>query len=200
MCSADFVKIMHMNDAQINNPWLRQRVGEVQASIVEIERDVASLAYLQIGWRPPDGGWSIAQVIEHLIITEQSYIDALEPLLAQPPARVVQEAWRPSFVGGLLTRSQMPNSKRKLTTPRIWRPAPEPRAHVIEEYIAVRKRLAQLMARADGYDLRRTKVSSPAAKWIRMNLGDAFMTLIVHTQRHLQQIRRIQEFADFPRQ
>ncbi|HET9441300.1 MAG TPA: DinB family protein [Longimicrobiales bacterium] len=189
-----------MNDAQINNPWLAQRARELQTSIVEIERDVAPLAYLQIGWRPPDGGWSIAQVMEHLIITDQSYIDALEPLLAQPPRRVVQEAWRPSLMGGLLTRSQMPDSKRKLTTPRIWRPAPEARAHVVEEYIAVRKRLLQLLERADGHDLRRTRLSSPAARWIRMNLGDAFMTLIVHTQRHLQQIRRIKEFPDFPRQ
>jgi hypothetical protein len=189
---------MMMNDPQIENPWLVERAREVRASVADIKRDVLPLAYLQIGWRPPDGGWSIAQVVEHLIITDQSYIDAFAPILARKPARPSQEPWRPSLIGGFLTRSQMPESKQKLRTPAQWRPAPEPRFNVVEEYIQVREGLIEVIAQTDGHDLRRTKLSSPAAKWIRMNLGDAIMTLVVHTQRHLRQIERIKSHPDFP--
>ncbi len=180
-----------MNATEIQNPWLAQRAREIRESIDELRRDVAPLPYLQLGWRPPDGGWSIAQVVEHLIITDESYMAVFERVLAQPPKVRGIAPWRPSLIGGLLTRSQMPDSKKKLTTPAQWRPGPQPRADVVEAYIKVRERLLDLLARADGYDLRRTKLSSPAAKLIRINLGDAFMTLIVHAQRHLRQIERI---------
>ena len=183
----------------IDNPWLAERARAIRASIDELKRDVQPLAYLQIGWRPPDGGWSIAQVVEHLIITDESYLELLERVLARKPERAWRGEWKPSLIGGLLTRSQMPDSKKKVTTPAIWRPGPEPRANVVEEYIKVRERLLEMVARADGFDLRRTKLSSPAAKLIRMNLGDAFMTLVVHTQRHLRQIERIRTRPEFPR-
>src|SRR5688572_20003663 len=100
-----------------NDQWLAERAREVQDSIAQIRRDVEPLAYLQLGWRPPDGGWSIAQVMEHLIITDLSYIDAFEVILAQPPKKQNAGAWRPSLIGGFLTRSQQPDSKQKMTTP-----------------------------------------------------------------------------------
>lgn len=182
----------------IKNRWLAERVHDVEASIESFERDVAPLAYLQLGWRPPEGGWSTAQVVEHLIITDESYLDEFNRILASPPKTPNYEEWKPSLIGGFLTRSQMPESKQKMKSPTRWRPGPEARANVVEEYIAVRRRLIELMTKADGHDLRRTKLSSPAAKIIRLNLGDAFLTMIVHTQRHLQQIARIRAHAGFP--
>ena len=56
------------------NPWLGERAREVRASIEQIERLRTELGYLQLGWRPPDGGWSIAQVFEHLIAADASYL------------------------------------------------------------------------------------------------------------------------------
>ena len=189
---------MHTQTAEINNPWLAERAREIQQSILDIERDVVPLQYLQLGWRPPTGGWTIAQVMEHLIISDRSYVDLLTGKLQQPPARPVYSTWRPSLMGGLLVRAQRPESKRKVTTPPMWRPGPEARAEVVQEYIELRKRLLALVRQADGHDLRRTRLSSPAAKWLRLNLGDAIMTLVVHTQRHLQQIERIKSTEGFP--
>ncbi len=184
---------MLVESTSIKNPWLAERANEIRNSIADIEREVAPLAYLELGWRDAAGGWSIAQIMEHLIITDQSYIDRLTELLREPSRKPVYQPWRPSLIGRFLVRSQMPESKRKVTTPPVWRPGPEARADVVQEYIAVRQRLLQLLSQADGHDLNRTRLSSPASKLIRLNLGDAIMTLVVHTQRHLQQIRRIKE-------
>jgi hypothetical protein len=183
----------------IKNQWLAERAREVRASITELRNKVGPLTYLQLGWHAPEGGWSVAQVLEHLIITDQSYIEEFNRVLARAAQTPASEEWRPSLIGGFLIRSQRPESTMKVRTPRRWRPGPEPRAGVLEEYIIVREQLIQLMKRADGKDLRRTKLSSPAAKWIRINLGDAFMTLVVHTQRHLRQIDRITKHPDFPK-
>lgn len=180
------------------NSWLADRIREVEESIRVLERDVATLEYLQLGWRPPEGGWSIAQVLEHLIITDESYLEVFDRILAQPPVAPSNAEWTPSLVGGFLTRSQMPNAT-KMRTPSLWQPGPGSRAEPVAEYIKVRRRLIDAMRKADGHNLRRTKLSSPAAKLIRINLGDAFMTIVVHTQRHLQQIERIRSHPDFPK-
>ena len=187
-----------MNEPQINNPWLAERAREVRANIAELRREVEPLEYLQLGWRPPEGGWSIAQVLEHLIITDESYLDKLEPLLAGPPRHPNYDAWRASLLGGLLVRSQRPDATMKVKTPTRWRPGPEPRADPLADYLQRQERLITLIERADGHDLRRTRLHSPISRLVRLNLGDAIMTLVVHTQRHLQQIRRIKQHADFP--
>ena len=183
----------------MNNQWLNDREREIRASIDELRRKVEPLAYLQLGWRPPEGGWSIAQVMEHLIITDDSYLEPLSVALSGAKSSATSFEWRPSLIGGFLIRSQMPESKPKMRTPARWRPGLEARANVVAEYIRVRERLIDLLTHADGKDLRRAKLSSPAAKWIRLNAGDALMTLVVHTQRHLRQIERIMSHPDFPK-
>ena len=182
---------------EIRNKWLAERAQDVRASIEALRRDVEPLAYLQLGWRPPDGGWSIAQVLEHLIVTEESYLPALQGALQKTVATTSSE-WTPSLIGGFLIRSQLPEAKTKMKTPARWQPGPGSRANPVQEYIATRERLLELMRQADGKDLRRARLSSPAARFIRLNAGDAFMTLVVHTQRHLRQIERIKAHPGFP--
>jgi hypothetical protein len=188
-----------VNNDDINNPWLAERAREMRESIAELRSKVGQLQYLQLGWRPPEGGWAIAQVMEHLLITDQSYVDALHEVLPRAHSATSSYEWRPSLIGGFLTRSQMPGNKTKMRTPARWQPGPEARANVVEEYIKVRQQLIELMKDADGKDLRRSKLRSPAAKWIRINVGDALMTLVVHTQRHLRQIDRIIDHPQFPK-
>ncbi|MGQ0560713.1 MAG: DinB family protein [Gemmatimonadota bacterium] len=60
-----------------NNEWLNERTQDVRASIDAIGRLQSQLSYLQIGWRPPTGGWSIGQVFEHLIISDSLYLPKL---------------------------------------------------------------------------------------------------------------------------
>ena len=51
---------------------------------------------------------------------------------------------------------------------------------------------ARLRAAA-GLDWRAVRLSSPVSRFIRLNLGDAFVILVVHAQRHLGQITRIRD-------
>jgi hypothetical protein len=179
-----------------NEQWLNDRADEVRASIDEIRGILGDVAYLQLGWRPPDGGWSIAQVFEHLLISDRAYLPEMGRLIERGSKG--STPWKPTFFGGLLARSLAPTATRKLPSPRNWRPAPEARAHVIDEYIEAREELLALIERAHGVDLSRNRMSSPVAKLIRLNLGDTINILVVHTQRHLQQIARIRNHPEFP--
>jgi hypothetical protein len=178
------------------NQWLEERAREVRASIATIAELRAELSDLQLAWRPPDGGWSIAQVFEHLIISDASYLERMRAMVDH--GKRGDTPWKPTFGGGLLIKTVSPANRRKTSAPRIYRPPAEPRARVVEAYLALRTNFLELIERADGVDLRRNRMVSPVTWLMRPNLGDAIMVLTVHTQRHLQQIDRIRARADFP--
>lgn len=178
-----------------NDQWLEQRARDVRATIETIRRMRDELAYLQIGWRPPDGGWSIGQIFEHLIISDSLYLPKLRQLIDHGVRG--STPWRPSLAGGFIARSVAPTTARKTPAPGVFRPA-EPRANVIDAYIEVRERTAALIDAAQGVDLRRNRLGSPVSPLIRLNLGDAIEILVVHTHRHLGQIQRVRAMPDFP--
>ena len=59
--------------------------------------------------------------------------------------------------------------------------------------------LADHAAAADGVDLARVRVPSPALALLRLPIGIWFLALPQHALRHLAQGRRVREDARFPR-
>jgi len=70
-----------------------------------------------------------------------------------------------------------------------WAVAGEPRANVVDAFLATVERLRSAIVEADGHDLG-VGFSSPVAPLIRLNLGDALRVLVVHCHRHLAQVER----------
>jgi hypothetical protein len=140
--------------------------------------------------RPPaDGGWSAAQVFEHLAIADESYLAMLRKLdpRALPPAGA-DPVWRPTLGGRMLVWSF--RTPRKFRAPRIYLP-PAPRPQVIEAFVTGIEELVSLMNALDGAEWRRVGLRSPVTQLIRLNLGDAFSILIHHAERHFGQIDRV---------
>ena len=139
---------------------------------------------------PPDGGWSVAQVFEHLCVSNLSYLEGPLPAAV---ARAVERGaagrdWRPSFIGGWLTRALMEGAQ-PTWSPKRYRVGIEVRANVVDEFLATVRRVRELMVEADGSDLR-VMMSSPVNALFRLNVGDAFRVLVVHSHRHLAQAER----------
>jgi len=139
---------------------------------------------------PPDGGWSVAQVFEHLCRANLCYLDGpLSEAVAKSAARgESSREWRPSLIGGWLTQSLVEGAK-PLPSPRLFRVGPEVRPQVVDEFLGTVRRTRELMQQADGHDLR-VMFSSPASPIFRLNLGDAFRVIVVHAHRHLAQAER----------
>jgi DinB family protein len=139
---------------------------------------------------PPEGGWSIAQVFEHLCRTNLSYLDgplatAIEKARSRGPS---DKPWRPSLTGGWLAGALVEGTK-PLPTAKPWRVTGEPPPNVVDAFLDSVERLRAAVQEADGHDLR-VGLSSPVSPLIRLNLGDAFRVLVVHCHRHLAQVER----------
>lgn len=135
----------------------------------------------------------MGEIFEHLCITDGLYEAPLRALLTAERERTTPRkspVWRPTIWGRLLLWSLNPANTRKSQAPPAFRLTAAPRARVVEAWLAQAETTRALMREADGLNLRRLKLSSPVARVIRLNAGDAFAILATHAERHMGQVRR----------
>jgi hypothetical protein len=143
--------------------------------------------------RPPDGGWSAAECLEHLNRTAERFLPVMEAALAEaPPLERPGRRLRRDPMGWLLWRI-MPPPVRLMRAP--TGPAFRPEGGVPSRELADRFRHLQraqldLVRRADGRAIDRVRVASPFNPKVRYNLYACLTILPRHEQRHLWQAER----------
>lgn len=178
-----------------------QLLDEVENIRARARRLTAPLTPTQLAWLPPNGGWSVGQVLEHLLISDQSYLVPMRALIERARAGASSQspaAWRPTLAGRFLIRSLGPRGTRKLPAPKIYRPGPVARADVVGAYLRNIDEIEALLRTSRGLDLGRLRMASPVSRLIRVHVGDGFSIIAVHAQRHLGQIERIQTSVGYP--
>lgn len=172
--------------------------GEIDQLDQRLRAATDGLDAAALTWSPPEGGWSIAQVLEHLAIAEGLYLDSLRPAVRDPDApRAANATWKSTWIGRLLVKGTQ--TKMKVPAPPVFRPGPDPRPDVPGKLRSLRAELRTLVEAADGLDWNRIRMASPVASLLRMNLGDTFAITLGHARRHADQIDRIRAHPAFPR-
>ena len=151
--------------------------------------DLPALQFVRL---PPRGGWSIAQVFEHLCMTNSAYLDHTIPDAVEraKQSRHGARQWRTSLVGGLLIASMRESSSRRLPAPGPLRVGDAVRPDVVQVFLARLPELEGHIHALEGVD-QRISIASPIARWVHMNVGDACVILVEHAHRHLAQVERI---------
>jgi hypothetical protein len=168
---------------------------DLQARTLALRDRVAALARPldpeRLVRRPADGGWSVGHVLEHLCVTSELYEPPIRALLreSRPDAAAPLREWKPSLVGRLMVR-RFEHPKR-MSSPRGMTPAVTPRGGVVERLLGHLDVLDGLVDDSAGFDWRRLRMRSPVVPLLRFNLGDAFLMLLVHAERHAGQMERV---------
>ena len=169
---------------------LRTRTHALRDRIAGITRPLDPEQLLR---RPPDGGWSVGHVLEHLRVTSELYEPPLRALLrdARPDAAAPLREWKPTLLGGFMARTF--EKPAKLPTPKSMVPAATPRGGVLEAFLAHLDTQGRLLDDASGLDWRRLRMASPAVPIPLkvFNLGDVFVILVAHAERHTRQMERV---------
>jgi hypothetical protein len=170
----------------------RALAADAAANASRLQELGSGLADVDLGRRPPWGGWSVGEIYEHLCIADDGYLEQMRAILARPdtpraPLGAVE--WRPSIAGRLLADGL--RGERKLPSPKSFRPGPSPRPDVVGEYLKRVAELRRMLEESARLEWRRVRMRSPAFRLIPMNLGDAFTILVVHAARHVKQIERV---------
>lgn len=173
-------------------------LAAIAASDDTARRLTADLPEARLHVVPPAGGWTIAQVFEHLLVSHGLYIERMGPAIAaalkvQAPRGRPSRPWKPTLFGRLLIATVGPKARMRLPTARVFEPGPKPRPRVVEAFLKMQQGIARLLREGAGLDWRGVRLSSPVNRLIRLNLGDAYVILVIHTQRHLNQVARIRD-------
>ncbi len=147
----------------------------------------------------PDGGWSIAQCLDHLNGYGDHYLPHIDKGLSNAVskhavgnAKDTDDSFRSSWLGRRFTKMMDPQTgKKKMKAFKNHLPAPDLDPHsAVAVFIRQQETLISYLRRAAGADLNHIRVPTSIAKFIRLHLADVFQFLIAHNERHVQQAKR----------
>ena len=176
----------------------RIQIGQIKTRCDTL---VAGLRDEAFNWRPEQGRWSICECLDHLNITAELYLPVIDGAVAKSRS---QGLWgdfpaKRGLIGGWVVRIAEPPSKRRLRAPRAFRPkAEQPLDTVVAKFQELQDQIVERLRQANGVDLWRTKIRSPAIALLRLSLGETFALMTAHERRHLWQAEQVKGDPGFP--
>src|SRR5512140_3103439 len=165
------------------------------------EELIAGLNPYGFNWHPAPGSWSIAECLDHLIVVGNLLIPKLDEAIraAREQNHAGVGPFRYGVRGTLFIRAQEPPVRRKIRTFPGYVPPTARLTEVVQrEFMELQDRLIERARSADGLDLSKMLIRSPAVSWLKFNAAVWFAATAAHERRHLWQARRIRESRWFP--
>jgi hypothetical protein len=142
--------------------------------------------------KPSPEKWSISQIIEHIIKTNESYFSIPEQIKNgnyKLPA-ISKIPLIPKLFGKTILSSVKPTNERKVKTFPVWEPNLENKQNnILNLILEHNKSLIDFLRNNVDLIEKETIISSPANKNIVYSFETAIEILISHEQRHMNQIK-----------
>ena len=138
-----------------------------------------------------DGGWSIAQCLDHLNGYGDHYLAEIKKRIDRSEDDD-QCVFKSTWLGRYFTAMMDPDSgKRKFATFKKHIPKNDIDAHqVIAEFIQQQEHLLGYLRKGKLKNLNAIRIPISISNWIRLKLGDVFQFVIAHNERHIRQAMR----------
>lgn len=159
----------------------------------ELEKSVKGLSKEQMTYKPEDGGWSVAEIVEHIIIVEgalkgmlEGKIKAGENLDQKAEVKMTDE----QVVGLITDRSSSIQTQDQFQPTGKFSESKE----AIEAFDSQRENIVDWLKDSDA-DMRNYVNEFPFGKI------DAYQTVLFmagHTERHTAQIEEVKSASNFP--
>lgn len=171
------------------NASLKALHSEASSNLAGIISAFAHLADSAINRQPASNHWSIAQCLDHIVVSDRLYYERLRRAVVEGhrTKRYSEDGIRPSFLGRYFIRLLGPDGRR-MKSPRLFTPSNDHRTGpLLADFADHQKELMELLRRADGLPVNVLRLSSPVSRVFRFSLGEVFLILLAHQKRHLNQ-------------
>lgn len=172
---------------------LTTRLAELTASF---QQSFGHLNAGELNWKPNPQIWSIAQVLDHLIVINETYY----PLIASKRAGTLdlpfwsKFGWAVRFFGNFILKSVEPGRRRKMRTFPIWEPASSALGgDILERFVQHQAAFGKFMESCRDLVGQGAVIHSPASRVIVYTVEKAFEIIVTHEERHLNQANEILE-------
>jgi hypothetical protein len=167
----------------------------------EFQQTFGHLSEKQLNRKPNENDWSIAQCIEHLIITNDLYFENIQKLADGTHRNNIFSyiPVAPLFTALVMKKVLSPDWRKKMKTLKMFKPSQSDISeNILKEFATNQQRFISLMEATKAMDVRKIKVAEPISIAVNLRLIDAFEILLVHEKRHFQQAQRILEIEELP--
>ncbi|HLK19716.1 MAG TPA: DinB family protein [Bryobacteraceae bacterium] len=188
----------------MSHPALIEELRDYYEQIENIQEDAqeltAPLNDAQFNWRPSPKQWSISECLAHLNVTAALDVPVIAAEIERGRGAGMTAAgpFRYGFFSKWFVGFMDAPPKFRVGAPKVYRPVPGLLKHqVVPEFLALHGRMLELIASANGLDLARIKVPSPAGP-VKFPLGQRIALIAAHDRRHLWQAWAVRKHRGFP--
>ena len=156
--------------------------------------EFGKLSLTSLNWKPSNFEWSIAQNIEHIIVSNQSYLNALRDMKSGSYnlPNIAKSEFFVSFFGGAQRNASKPGRRRKTKTIVAWEPSQGPiEGDILYRFLIHNCELKKEIISSKYWIEKGVVIVNPANKNVVYRLEAAFDILVNHEQRHLEQAREV---------
>jgi hypothetical protein len=158
--------------------------GFIRAQTERVRIAIDGMDHAQLNEAPAPGVWSVAQVLQHMTITNRGYLKVIGEAIGHAPEGDAEMA--ASWLGKLLAKYAGPD--KDAPAPKFTIPSSEMiEASIDDQWYSDQEIIAELGERAQGKNTNLVKPRNPYVP-IKMLLTDFFNILERHTERHVRQI------------
>lgn len=153
----------------------------------------------KLNWKTNSDTWSIAQIIDHLIVTNKSYFPIIEelekgefklPITAKFPFLI-------DYFGNLILKTVSPENVKKTRTFIVWQPAKSMISKdILQQFSKHQAELKERIKSSNKLIKQKVIISSPANRYIVYYLDKAFDIIIAHEFRHLKQAIKLKNLLE----
>jgi hypothetical protein len=155
----------------------------------------------QLLWRPPEGGWSIAECIEHVARVNSQYLPPMKAAIAKGKESTVDKdcLFSPGgWFSAAFLRRIGPRVTIKFKAPGKIRPVSVEPEQAFQELRRGHIEIQEMLAGTAQLDLNRIRFKNPFVPILRFTVSTGFLIMAAHGRRHLEQARRLETMVGFP--
>lgn len=184
---------------QVQPHWPNRLIAELSNSDQSFTALALGLSEPQLNWQPDSSSWGIGQILDHLRITNESYLPPLSAALSNAPHSPVEEI-HPGFFGAFFLRKFVEPSTETKPVPAPGKIKPHSRVgtEVLALFLSINESTRHLIIRARDANVNRIRFWNPIVPGIRFTVGTGFQIIASHERRHLLQAERVKNSANFP--
>ncbi len=181
--------------------FLQNKLDHIEGIARKTVDTFGKMTPAQLNYKPAPKSWSIAQCLEHLIITDKVYEPVLKKMLAgtHKPGFFAKRGIGADFFGNFLLQATAAYPDKKAKTIGIFKPSKSDISpDIIQKYRTHDRAWRELLKQFNGFDYENTYLSSPANALITLRLRDLLKLLANHKERHYHQAVAVTKTANFP--
>jgi hypothetical protein len=148
----------------------------------------------QLNWKMDPVSWSIGQCLDHLIVSDCAYFPALKKITAGNSTMSLWQKYSPlsGMFGKVLVSQVTEIPKKNMNAPKVFNPSASAiDMGVFDRFYKHLDTLIEYISLSSNIDLDKIKITSPVSQVITYSLRNAYLILMQHEHRHINQAIRV---------